>query len=102
MFQSVLYGTPTLSYVLTMFENVRVTFGKSSYYVCIYHVPLSYSPPAGVVQMPSAVGKLGRLGPKLLTALIRKRKVAQPGRFKVTDVMLGLVTLYTSLKTDAL
>lgn len=80
-----------------MFGNVRVTFGKSSYYVCIYHVSFSmaksYSPPAEVVQMPSAVGKLGRLGPKLLTALIRKRKEAQPDRFKVTEVMLGLVTL---------
>lgn len=71
--------------------------------MCVYHVPFSTvtrnSHPTEVVQMPSAVGILGRLGPKLLTALIRKRKVAQPGRFKVTDVILGLVTLYTSLKT---
>lgn len=60
-----------------------------------------YSLPTEVLQMPPAVGRLGRLGPKLLTALIRKRKVDQPGRFKVTDVILGLVTLYTSLKTLA-
>ena len=50
--------------------------------------------------MPSGVARLGRLGPKLFTALTRKRKVAQPGRVNITDVALGLVTLYTNLKTD--
>lgn len=49
--------------------------------------------PTEVVQIPSAVGRLGRLGPKLFPALARKRKLAQPGRLKVTDVALGVVTL---------
>ena len=49
--------------------------------------------PTGVVQIPAAVGSLGRLGPMLLTVLTRKRRVAQPGRANETDVTSGFVTL---------
>ena len=50
-----------------------------------------YSRPTSVRQT-SVVATLARLGPKRLTALIRKRRVAHPVRLKVKDVALGFVT----------
>lgn len=54
---------------------------------------ISNIPLAEVVQIPSSVGKLGRLEPRLVTAIIRKRRAAQPVRFNLIDVALGFVTL---------
>ena len=54
---------------------------------------ISNIPLAEVVQIPSSVGKLGRLEPRLVIAIIRKRRVAQPVRFNLIDVALGFVTL---------
>ena len=51
-----------------------------------------YSRPTSVRQT-SVVATLARLGPKRLTALIWKRRVAHPVRLKVKDVALGFVTL---------
>ena len=59
---------------------------------------ITNTPETEVRQIPASVGKLGRLGPKLLTALIRKRRVDQPVRFNTTDVALGFVTLWMNLK----
>ena len=50
-----------------------------------------HSRPTSVSQT-SVVATLARLGPKRLTALIRKRRVAHPVRLKVKDVALGFVT----------
>ena len=50
-----------------------------------------YSRPTSVRQTLD-VATLARLGPKRLTALIRKRRVAHPVRLKVKDVALGFVT----------
>ena len=52
-----------------------------------------YSRPTSVRQT-SVVATLARLGPKRLTALIRKRRVAHPVRLKVKDVALGFVTFW--------
>ena len=52
-----------------------------------------YSRPKSVRQTP-VVATLARLGPKRLTALIRKRRVAHPVRLKVKDVALGFVTFW--------
>ena len=53
--------------------------------------PKVYSRPTSVRQNLD-VATLGRLGPKRLTALKRKRRVAHPVRLKVKDVALGFVT----------
>ena len=52
-----------------------------------------YSRPKSVRQT-SVVATLARLGPKRLTALIRKRRVAHPVRLKVKDVAVGIVTFW--------
>ena len=49
--------------------------------------------PTGVLQIPALVASLGRLGPSMFTALRRKRRVAQPVRFNVTEVALWFVTM---------
>lgn len=58
------------------------------------------TPDWDVLQIPAPVGKLGRLGPKLFTALMRKRKVDQPVRLSTTDVALGFVTLWRKVNTS--
>ena len=57
----------------------------------IVEKPKVYSRPTSVRQNLD-VATLGRLGPKRLTALKRKRRVAHPVRLKVKDVALGFVT----------
>ena len=58
------------------------------------------TPDWDVLQIPAPVGKLGRLGPKLFTARMRKRKVDQPVRLSTTDVALGFVTLWRKMNTS--
>ena len=53
--------------------------------------PKVYSRPTSVRQTLD-VATLARLGPKRLTALIRKRRVAHPVRLKLKDIALGFVT----------
>ena len=60
----------------------------------IVEKPKVYSRPTSVRQTLD-VATLARLGPKRLTALIRKRRVAHPVRLKLKDVALGFVTFLT-------
>ena len=82
---------PPLWYLTFLCPGGNITDPHISLTHVTVEKPKVYSRPTSVRQN-LYVATLGRLGPKRLTALKRKRRVAHPVRLKVKDVALGFVT----------